>query len=196
MSVSAKERVFAAAEKVSSERAPTVASVREVAGVSMADASRFLREWKSDREESTRQVVAAPPSVTEYAQKLAGGVWGEAVRLAGEQHAGLQAQWAEEKAVLTKEIDELVATADATDAAHRAEMEEAAKALSVAQALVGAAEEKAGTAMQTAEVAVLENSELRVQLAAAQATSVTLQSAMDAVLARIPAAGKSTGKAK
>ncbi|MET3810827.1 hypothetical protein ABIB14_001935 [Arthrobacter sp. UYEF3] len=45
MTQSVKDRVYAAAEKISAERRPTVSTVRAAAGVSNADAIRYMKEW-------------------------------------------------------------------------------------------------------------------------------------------------------
>ena len=78
--------MYAAAEHISAERAPTVSAVREAAAVSMADASRYLKQWKQEQATATAAVVAAPGTVTDQAAKLAGTLWTEAVKLAGEDH--------------------------------------------------------------------------------------------------------------
>ena len=44
---SVKDRVYAAAGRISAEKNPTVATVREAAGVSNADAGRYLKEWRA-----------------------------------------------------------------------------------------------------------------------------------------------------
>ncbi|WP_035780006.1 DNA-binding protein, partial [Arthrobacter sp. H14] len=119
MAESSKERVYAAAARIGADRVPTVTAVREAAGVSMADASRYLRQWKEDAVAATAAVVAAPGALTDQAQKLAGTIWAEAVRLAGEDHRAAQAAWEAEKKALGQEIDELVTAADSAEAQHR-----------------------------------------------------------------------------
>ncbi len=49
MAQSVKDRVYAAAERISAERRPTVSTVRAAAGVSNADATRYLKEWSEER---------------------------------------------------------------------------------------------------------------------------------------------------
>ena len=44
---SVKDRVYVAAERISTEKNPTVVIVREAAGVSNADAGRYLKEWRA-----------------------------------------------------------------------------------------------------------------------------------------------------
>ena len=191
---SIKERVYAAADKVGEDRTPTVTAVREAAGVSMADASRYLKEWKNDREASTRQMITAPPAVIEQGQKLAAAIWSEAVTLAGESHAAVQAQWEQESAALTTEIEELIASADATDEEHRRQIEEVEQTLAKATDQAAASADAAEAMREEARSAREESSELRAKLAAAQATVETLQKSMDAVLARIPAPAKPAKK--
>lgn len=194
MAESAKDRVYAAAEHISAERAPTVSAVREAAAVSMADASRYLKQWKQEQATATAAVVAAPGAVTDQAAKLAGTLWAEAVKLAGEDHKVVQAVWEVEKAEFSAEVDELVTAADVAEAAHRKETDTVTHALTAAEERAATAERKAGTAQQVTAEAEAENGRLREQLAAAQATATSVQTAMDAVLARIgiPKAGEDT----
>ncbi|WP_051442208.1 DNA-binding protein, partial [Arthrobacter sp. H14] len=134
MAQSGKERVYAAAERIGAERAPTVTAVREAAGVSMADASRFLRQWKDEAAAATAAVVAAPGALTDQAQKLAGTIWAEAVRLAGEDYRAAQAVWEAEKEALGQEIEEMVTAADGVEAEHRTGLEAAGVARAEASA--------------------------------------------------------------
>ena len=194
MAQGSKDRVYAAAEEISGTRTPTVTAVREAAGVSMADASRYLKEWKNDREDATRQMIAAPAAVIEQGQKLSAAIWSEAVTLAGESHAAVQAQWEQETAALTAEIEELIASADTADAEHRQQIEQAGQALAKANDQAAASAHTAETMREEAQEVREESSELRAKLAAAQATVDTLQKSMDAVLARIPAPAKPAKK--
>ena len=180
-----KERVYAAAATISEERAPTVTAVREAAGVSMADASHYLKEWKNEREAAIRQMIAAPPAMIEQGQRLAGVIWDEAITLAGGRHAADLQKWKDERALLSAEVAELVAAADAMEATYSQKAEQDAHALTQAQseaAAMAAAVENAQA--ETATVAA-ENTDLRTELAAVQATAKTLQSSMDAVIAKI-----------
>ena len=185
MAESAKDRVYVAAEHISAEQTPTVSAVREAAAVSMADASRYLKQWKQEQATATAAVVAAPGTITDQAAKLAGTLWAEAVKLAGEDHRAVQAVWEAEKTELSAEVDELVTAADAAEAAHRKETDAAAQALTAAEERVAAAERRAEAAQQANAEAETENGRLREQLAAAGATATSVQTAMDAVLARI-----------
>jgi hypothetical protein len=50
VTLSVKDRVFAAAEQISAERRPTVSTVRALAGVSNAGATRYLKEWSEEKQ--------------------------------------------------------------------------------------------------------------------------------------------------
>ena len=64
---SVKDRVYAAAERISTTASPTVATVREAAGVSNADAGRYLKEWRAERDSAGSKIAATPPPITEQA---------------------------------------------------------------------------------------------------------------------------------
>ena len=68
---SIKDRVYSAAERLSANRNPTVATVREAAGVSNADATRYLKEWRAERDSAGSKIAATPPTITEQAQSPA-----------------------------------------------------------------------------------------------------------------------------
>lgn len=186
MTQSIKERVYAAADQISEERTPTVSAVRELAAVSMADASRHLKDWKEEYAAATSQVMATPPAIVDQAVKLAGSVWAEASRLATAQHAEVQAAWEARKAEMENELAELVESADASDAAHKAENERLVRELATAQATAQTATEAVEASRRETADAAKEASELRTKLAATQATAATLQAAHDALVARIP----------
>lgn len=195
MTQSIKERVYAAAEQISEERTPTVSAVREVAAVSMADASRYLKDWKGEHAAASSQVMATPPAIVDQAVKLAGSLWAEASGLAAAQHAEVQVAWETRKAEMENELAELVESADASDAAHKAENERLERELAAAQATAQSAIEAVeASRRETADVAK-EASELRTKLAAAEATAATLQAAHDALVARIPQPAGRTRKA-
>jgi hypothetical protein len=71
----------------------------------MADASRYLKDWKEEHAASSSQVIATPPAIVEQAVKLAGSLWAEASRVATAQHAEVQAAWEARKAELENESD-------------------------------------------------------------------------------------------
>ncbi|MCU6480140.1 DNA-binding protein [Arthrobacter sp. A2-55] len=112
MSQNAKDRVFAAAEEIVAERRPTVSSVREAAGVSNSDATRFLRQWWAEREAVSSQVAATPPQVVEQATRLAGAIWTEAVRQSESRHSAVEAAWSQESSNKAAELAELVEDLD------------------------------------------------------------------------------------
>ena len=76
--LSAKGRVYAAADRISAERSPTVSTVRELARVSNADATRYLKAWKLEHLAAAGKIAATPQPVTELAVRKAGVVWAEA----------------------------------------------------------------------------------------------------------------------
>lgn len=185
MTLSVKDRVFAAAEQISAERRPTVSTVRAAAGVSNADATRYLKEWVEEKQSAGGQVAATPAVLLEQAARLAGAVWAEASGVANERHAGAEAVWAQEKKDLNQEVAELVEDLDkvtaakesaATEFAARiAELEDQAAAMSEQLAQARTAERDAAAAAAAAGT----------RAAAAEARAGTLQEAHDALLQRI-----------
>lgn len=185
MSSSAKARVFAAAEEISAERRPTVSTVRAAAGVSSADATRYLKEWNEEKQAAGSQVAATPPAILEQAARLAGAVWAEASSAAQERHAAAEELWAREKKELTEEVAELVADLDTVtadkdsavaDLSARVEDLERRLAAGVDQLeQVQAAERDATAAAATAAT----------RAAAAEARAAALQEAHAALLQRV-----------
>jgi chromosome segregation ATPase len=186
---SVKDRVYAAAERISAERNPTVATVREAAGVSNADATRFLKEWRAERDSAGSKIAATPPSITEQALRLAGTVWAEAVHTATAEHAIIEKAWREEKAHKDREINELATDLDTAARTHQ----EAVKELQTqVEEFNQAARDNAAAAAEASEqLAVAERRHaeevagLTSQLAEARATVATLQQTQDALIARI-----------
>lgn len=183
--LSAKDRVYAAAEQISAERRPTVSTVRAVAGVSNADATRYLKEWSQERNVTGGQVAAAPPVLLEQAARLAGSCWAEASALAEARHAGLQAVWVQEKKDLALEIAELVTDLDKVNAEKDAAVTGLTARIAALEAQVAAAGEQLARAQAAEQEAVREAAGAAVRLAAAEARAGTLQEAHDALLARI-----------
>jgi chromosome segregation ATPase len=186
---SVKDRVYAAAERISAEKNPTVATVREAAGVSNADATRFLKEWRVERDSAGSKIAATPATITEQALRLAGTVWEEAVRAASAEHAIIEKAWRDEKAHKDREINELAADLDTAARTHQ----EAVKELKT-QVEEGnqAARDNAAAAAEAREMLALadrkhaeEIAELKSQLAQVRATATTLQQTQDALIARI-----------
>jgi chromosome segregation ATPase len=191
-----KDRVYAAAEAISAERNPTVSSVRETAGVSNADATRYLRQWRQERESTGTQIAATPQPIAEQATRLAGALWAEASRLAADKHAAVEAAWAQEKQNKDVELAELVADLDRLNAEKDRALAEVAAGkdrtiadltarLENATARTRAAGEETARAHEAAEAARTETAGLKADLAAAQARAATLQQTHDALLERI-----------
>lgn len=186
---SVKDRVYAAAERISAEKNPTVATVREAAGVSNADATRFLKEWRAERDSAGSKIAATPATITEQALRLAGTVWAEAIQVATAEHAIIEKAWRDEKAHKDREINELATDLDTAARTHQDTVKELK-----AQVEEGnqAARDNAAAAAEAREQLALgdrkhaeEIAEFKRQLAEARATVTTLQLTQDALIARI-----------
>lgn len=192
---SVKDRVYAAAERISAEKNPTVATVREAAGVSNADATRFLKEWRAERDSAGSKIAATPATITEQALRLAGTVWAEAVQTATAEHAIIEKAWRDEKAHKDREINELATDLDTAARTHQETVKELKTqvegsnraARDNAAAAAEAREQLALAARQHAE----DMAEFKSQLAEARATITTLQQTQDALIARIQPAQES-----
>jgi DNA-binding transcriptional MerR regulator len=189
VALSVKDRVFAAAEQISAERRPTVSTVRAAAGVSNADATRYLKEWVEEKQAAGGQVAATPAAVLEQAARLAGVCWAEASAVANERHAAAEAVWAQEKKDLGLEISELVADLDKVSAEKDATVTELTARitariteLDTQAAAMKAQLEPARAAEQQASSTA---ADAATRLAAAEARAETLQQAHDALLQRI-----------
>lgn len=185
MTLSVKDRVFAAAEQISAERRPTVSTVRAAAGVSNADATRYLKEWTEEKQAAGGQLAAAPAALLEQAARLAGACWAEASGLADERHAGIQAAWAQEKKDLNIEVGELVADLDKVSAEKDLAVAELTARITAMETQLAATGEQLGLAQTAAQNAARESSAALTRLAAAEARTSTLQEAHDALLQRI-----------
>ncbi|AOT05921.1 DNA-binding protein [Arthrobacter sp. U41] len=185
MTLSVKDRVFAAAEQISAERRPTVSTVRAAAGVSNADATRYLKEWTEEKHAAGGQLAAAPAALLEQAARLAGACWAEASGLADERHAGLQTAWAQEKKDLNLEIAELVADLDKVSAEKDSAVTELTARITALEAQLAATGEQFALAQTAAQDATREAAAALTRLAAAEARTSTLQEAHDALLQRI-----------
>lgn len=186
---SVKDRVYTAAERISAERNPTVATVREAAGVSNADATRFLKEWRAERDSAGSKIAATPATITEQALRLAGTVWEEAVRTATAEHAIIEKAWRDEKAHKDREINELATDLDTAARTHREAIKELRTQVEESNQ---AARDNAAAATEAREQLALaarghadEVAEFKSQLAEARATITTLQKTQDALIARI-----------
>ncbi|NVM96071.1 DNA-binding protein [Arthrobacter wenxiniae] len=182
---SSKSRVYAAADKISAERSPTISTVRELAGVSNADATRYLKEWRDDRLAAAGKIAAAPPSVTELAARMAGTVWAEAAAAADARHAEVEKAWSGERDNKDREIQELARELDRLTAELKSEKESALRRLDECAATAeGRAREITALAAELAAATAAANS-LTTDLATARATVDTLRATQDALIARI-----------
>jgi chromosome segregation ATPase len=185
VTLSVKERVYVAAEQISAERRPTVSTVRAAAGVSNADATRYLKEWSEEKNAAGGQVAATPAVLLEQSARLAGACWAEASALADERHAGIQAAWAQEKKDLNLEISELVADLDKVNAEKDAAVAELTARITALETQLAATGEQLALVQAAAQDASRESSAALTRLAAAEARTSTLQEAHDALLQRI-----------
>jgi chromosome segregation ATPase len=183
--LSVKDRVFAAAEQISAERRPTVSTVRALAGVSNADATRYLREWAEEKNVAGGQVAATPAVLLEQAARLAGVCWAEASALADVRHAAVEAAWVQERKDLNLEIAELVADLDKVSAEKDAAVTELTDRVAALESQVTAAGEQLEQAQAAEQSAAREAAAAVTRLAAAAARAGALQEAHDALLQRI-----------
>lgn len=196
---SAKNRVYAAAESISAEKNPTVATVREVAGVSNADATRYLKEWRAERDGAGSRIAATPAPIAEQALRLAGTVWEEAVRSATAEHAIIEKAWRDEKEHKDREINELATDLDTATRSHQEAVKELRTQVEESNQAARDNAASAADARDALEVAEREHAqeiaELKSKIAQAQATVMTLQQTQDALIARIqpPGENKPTG---
>lgn len=185
MATSVKDRVFAAAEQISAERRPTVSTVRAAAGVSNADATRYLKEWLEEKQAAGGQVAATPPALLEQAARLAGACWAEASSLANERHAAAEAAWAQERKDLNLEVAELVADLDKTSTEKDAAVAGLSSRISALENELAAAGEQLSQARTAEQEARKEAADAGTRAAAAEARAGALQEAHDALLQRI-----------
>lgn len=192
MVMNVKDRVYAAAEEISAERRPTVSTVRAAAGVSNADATRFLKEWNEEKRAAGGQVAATPPALLEQAARLAGAIWSEASSTANERHAASQAAWVQERAEKEQEIAELVADLDVAAAEKEAAVTAHSDALARVQAQRDALERQLATVTRQLEecreserTAAMNAADATRKLATAEARAETLEQVHTALLARV-----------
>jgi hypothetical protein len=84
-----QHRVHAAADALTAEGIkPTVTQVRERAGCSMADASKFLRAWRTDqtRKNTAKPTTPLPESLVGTVERTMGLLWSQAVNTARAEH--------------------------------------------------------------------------------------------------------------
>jgi len=194
VALSVKDRVFAAAEQISAERRPTVSTVRAAAGVSNADATRYLKEWTEEKQAAGGQVAATPPSILEQAARLAGAVWAEASSLATERHQAAEEVWAREKKELNEEVAELVADLDAVTAEKESATAELATQIEELKRQLGVNIEQLEQARAAEQEATSAATAATTRAAAAEARAEALQEAHDSLLARITPQQPSTAE--
>ncbi|WP_354174306.1 DNA-binding protein [Arthrobacter sp. UYEF36] len=180
-----KDRVFAAAEQISAERRPTVSTVRAAAGVSNADATRYLKEWVEEKQAAGGRLAATPAAVLEQAARLAGACWAEASAVANERHAAAEVVWAQEKKDLGLEISELVADLDKVTGEKDAAVAELTARVTALETQAAAMEAQLGKARAAEQQASTAAADAAARVAAAEARAETLQKAHDALLQRI-----------
>lgn len=120
-----QERVYAAADQLLAEhgKRPSVALVREKARCSMADATRYTREWWADHQKAARTEQPTPdlPSpVADLAQRSTLAFWRAAVAAAREEHTAALAAARAEVDEAQEAADAVAAQVDETDAARAA----------------------------------------------------------------------------
>ncbi len=185
MTLSAKDRVFAAAEQISAERRPTVSTVRAKAGVSNADATRYLKEWVGEKQSAGGQVAATPAVLLEQAARLAGAVWAEASDVANERHAAAEAIWAQEKKDLNQEVAELVKDLDTATTENETAVKEFTARIAELESQGAAMAEQLKSARSEESDAAAAAASAVTRAAAAEARAGALQEAYDALLQRI-----------
>ncbi len=184
--LSPKDRVFDAAAAVDREGGkPTVATVRERAGVNNADATRYLREWREDRAAAGTKIAALPSALVEQAQRVASAMWVEASSLAAASHAALEREWQEQRALQEQEITELVENLDAAN--------EASASLEANLAQARADADAAASDLQTAQQSL---AELQTQLVQERTANDVLRETLASLIARIPAEGEQSADPK
>ncbi|KRE61799.1 KfrA protein [Arthrobacter sp. Soil736] len=192
MTSSVKDRVFAAAEQISAERRPTVSTVRAAAGVSNADATRYLKEWSEEKLAAGGQVAATPPALLEQAARLAAACWAEASTLAAERHTAVEAAWAQERRDKDLEIAELVADLDKVPAEKEAAAAEFKARITSLESQQRTLEKRlADLGSRLADIRVEEReaasaaADAEKKLAAAEARISTLEKVHNALLQRV-----------
>jgi chromosome segregation ATPase len=201
MTSSVKDRVYAAAEQISADRRPTVSTVRAAAGVSNADATRYLKEWTEEKQAAGGQVAATPAALLEQAARLAGACWAEASTLAAERHAAVETAWAQERKDKDQEIAELVADLDQAsaekDAAAAAHAEEIARLEAQRAALerqLAVTGKQLEDSREAERAAAKEAADAARRLATAEVRATTLEQVHNALLQRVSPETKDAGE--
>ncbi|QYF90451.1 DNA-binding protein [Arthrobacter sp. PAMC25284] len=192
MTLSVKDRVYAAAEQISAERRPTVSTVRAAAGVSNADATRYLKEWTEEKQAAGGKVAAAPPTLLEQAARLAGACWAEASALAAERHAAAEAAWAQERkdkdleiAELVADLDQASAEKDAAAAGHAEELERLQAQRDALERQLAVIGKQLEDSRESERAAAKEAADASRKLATAEVRATTLEQVHNALLQRV-----------
>lgn len=200
MTLSVKGRVYAAAEQISAERRPTVSTVRAAAGVSNADATRYLKEWTEEKQAAGGQVAAAPPALLEQAARLAGACWAEASALAAERHAAVEAAWGQERkdkdleiAELVDDLDKASAEKDAAAAGHAEELERLQAQRDALERQLAVIGKQLEDSRESERAASKEATDAARRLATAEVRATTLEQVHNALLQRVSPETKKAG---
>lgn len=186
---SAEARIHTAADDIEQEGGkPTVATVRERAGVNNADATRYLRGWREGRASSGATIAALPAALVEQSQRVAGLMWAEASSLASASHAAVEREWRAQAATLEIEVAELVENLDAADQSASAAAAAHASERVALDAELQAARADEARAMGDLRAAGQVQVELEKQLAEERTANQTLRETLAALIERIPAA--------
>jgi chromosome segregation ATPase len=200
MTLSVKDRVYTAAEQISAERRPTVSTVRAAAGVSNADATRYLKEWTEEKQAAGGQVAAAPPALLEQAARLAGACWAEASTLAAERHAAVEAAWAQERrdkdleiAELVDDLDKASAEKDAAAAGHAEELARLQAQRAALERQLAVVGKQLEDSRESERAAAKEAADAARRLATAEVRAATLEQVHNALLQRVSPETKNAG---
>lgn len=182
------------------ERRPTVSTVRASAGVSNADATRYLKEWTEGKQAAGGQAAAAPPALLEQAARLAGACWAEASTLAAERHAAVEAAWAQERkdkelemAELVEDLDKASAEKDAAAAGHAEEFERLQAQRGALERQLAVIGRQLEDSRESERAAAKEAADAARKLATAQVRAATLGQVHNALLQRVSPETKNPG---
>ncbi|SFN43462.1 DNA-binding protein [Mycetocola miduiensis] len=186
---STEARVHAAADSIERDGGkPTVATVRERAGVNNADATRYLRGWREVQASSGATIGALPAALVEQLHRVAGLMWGEASTLAAASHAAVEREWRAQVMLQEEEITELGENLDAADQAAIVAAEAHANERTALEAALEAARADETRATAELQAAGQARADLERQLVEERVTNQTLRETLAALIARIPGA--------
>lgn len=186
---SAEARVYAAADEIEHDGGkPTVATVRERAGVNNADATRYLRVWREGQASSGATIAALPAALVEHSQRVAGLMWAEASTLASSSHAAVEREWREQAALQEQELAELVENLDAANQDASATAQAHASELAAIEVQLQEARADKVRAREDLQTGLEAQIELEKQLVEERATTKALRETIAALIERIPAA--------